>query len=547
MLKVFLVEDEYVVREGIKNNVPWSEHDFLFCGEAGDGEYAYTLIRQQKPDILITDIKMPFMNGLELSRLVKQDFPDMKIIILSGYEEFDFAKEAINIGVEEYLLKPINADALLRTVKEVAKKILAERKEKENLLKFKQEMKENEIETRRKFFHELISGQQPLWNKLEKGRQLGIDLTGRYFNIVLFKVTSIKHGSGEFSSRLIQIQAELNQYFENEGLISFERYLEGMALLLKADTLEEMELKKKKCVKDIEAIINKHEDVTYFGGVGCVVSRLSELYLSYEEASRAFAYRFIKADNQFIEADYLSSLHTKEENTWVDMTYQDNMDKEIVDKFLRNGELGEVSFFVEEYFKKFSLAGEKSLMFRQYIIIDMYFTAANFIDKISNGEEALQAKKSLPRLQDMKTIVINIEDTIAYIKDLFTQVISFRNEVATKRFSNIIKETKEYIQKNYCDEDISLNSVALYVNISPSYLSTLFSQETGQTFVKYLTDLRMNKAKELLLCTNKRSNEISSEVGYKDPHYFSYLFKKTQGCSPMQFRMNKSRGEQEKG
>ena len=107
MLKVFLVEDEIIVREGIKNNINWAAEGFAFAGEASDGELAYPLIQKARPDILITDIKMPFMDGLELSRLVRQEMPDIKIIILSGYDEFEYAKEAISIGITDYLVKQI--------------------------------------------------------------------------------------------------------------------------------------------------------------------------------------------------------------------------------------------------------------------------------------------------------------------------------------------------------------------------------------------------------------------------------------------------------
>ena len=120
MLKVFLVEDEVVMRNGIKNNIPWEQEGFEFAGEASDGELAYPLIKKEKPDILITDIRMPFMDGLELSRLVKKELPQIKIIILSGYNEFDYAKTAINIGVTDYLLKPISSAKLLEAVKKVA-------------------------------------------------------------------------------------------------------------------------------------------------------------------------------------------------------------------------------------------------------------------------------------------------------------------------------------------------------------------------------------------------------------------------------------------
>lgn len=144
MLKVFLVEDEIVVREGIKNNINWLEHGFQFCGEASDGELAYPMIQTMKPDIVITDIRMPFMDGLELSRLIKREMPIIKIIILSGYGEFEYAKEAINIGITEYLLKPISGADLIKSLKNVGDNILKELEEKANLEKFKREMREYE-------------------------------------------------------------------------------------------------------------------------------------------------------------------------------------------------------------------------------------------------------------------------------------------------------------------------------------------------------------------------------------------------------------------
>lgn len=543
VLKVFLVEDEFVVREGIKNNVPWSENGFLFCGEASDGELAYTQIRQKKPDIIITDIKMPFMNGLELSRLVKKDNPEVKIIILSGYGEFEYAKEAINIGIEEYLLKPINAEELLKTVKRVAQKIRNEREEKENLQKFRREMSENEVQSKRNFFHSLIDNSHAISDILEKGRQLGIDIYANYYNILLLKISRIKHQEESFSNTVIQVYQELSGYFEKNNLLWFDRNLEGIALLLMADKAEKLEELLKTCVDQIEKIIDKYDKLTYFGGIGCQVNRLSELNLSYEEASRAFAYRFIINESSFLDSGKIDNRKPSVDNSWPDMSHAQYLDKEIVEKFLRNGELGEVNYFIEGFFQNCAQTGKRSLIFRQYILMDMYFTVAKFIEKLSK-ENSLRPEEPFQNPQQMNQVISDYDETMQYIKKLFTQAITCRNEAATKKFSNIIEETKEYIHKNYQDEEISLNSAASYVNISPSYLSSVFSQETGQTFVKYLTDLRMNRAKELLMCTNKRSNEIGMEVGYKDPHYFSYLFKKTQGCSPLQFRMNKSRGEE---
>lgn len=257
--------------------------------------------------------------------------------------------------------------------------------------------------------------------------------------------------------------------------------------------------------------------------------------------NRAFAYRFIKDENQFLEAGAIREIRQQEDNPWASLTDTEYLDKEIAEKFLRSGELGEVSYFVEEYLKNFNQAAKDSLMFRQYIVMDMYFITANFIEKLNYKESGFKLDNPFQSAQHMNEIVDDYDHTLKFITALFTKAISCRNEAATKKFTNIIEEVKEYIHKNYQNEELSLNQVASVVNISPSYLSTVFSQETGQTFVKYLTDLRMNKAMELLMCTNKRSSEIGMEVGYKDPHYFSYLFKKTQGCTPLQYRMNKSK------
>ena len=154
MLKVFLVEDEVVMREGIKNNIPWEQEGFSFAGEASDGEMAYPLIQKTRPDILITDIRMPFMDGLELSRLVKQEMPDMKIIVLSGYDEFEYAKEGISIGITDYLVKPVSGAQLLEAVKKVGKLVEEEQEQRQFLKTFERERLENTQLARQKFFRD---------------------------------------------------------------------------------------------------------------------------------------------------------------------------------------------------------------------------------------------------------------------------------------------------------------------------------------------------------------------------------------------------------
>ena len=187
MLKVFLVEDEFVVREGIKKNVNWSAHGYEFCGEASDGELAFPMIQKLKPDIVITDIRMPFMDGLELSRLIKKEMPWIEIIILTGHQEFEFAKEGIKIGVAQYLSKPISGDELLREVDALASKIEEKRQERAIKEQYMKEMEENLLKERKELFGYLVTGSKSVPELLELGEKLGMDLSAMWYSVVLMK------------------------------------------------------------------------------------------------------------------------------------------------------------------------------------------------------------------------------------------------------------------------------------------------------------------------------------------------------------------------
>lgn len=233
MLKVFLVEDEFVVRQGIKNNIDWKSHGYDFCGEAADGELAFPMIQKLKPDIVITDIRMPFMDGLVLSRLIKKELPWVEIIILSGYEEFEYAKEGIKIGIAQYLLKPINGEELLKEVDTVSEKIRERHKENEIRDKYIKEMEENFLKEQKDLFQYLVTGSKSAAQLLEMADRLDIDISAMWYNIVLIKIQSTYHAYEEFSNSLIEIEEKLKEIADEASLLMFDRNLEGKALLLK--------------------------------------------------------------------------------------------------------------------------------------------------------------------------------------------------------------------------------------------------------------------------------------------------------------------------
>lgn len=540
MIKVFLCEDEFVVREGIKKNIDWAGNGYEFIGEASDGELALPLIRKLEPDIVITDIKMPFMDGLELSRIIRKELPFIEIVILSGYEEFDYAKQAISIGVAQYLTKPISGDDLLRELDLLRDKIIKSKEERALKEQFRKEMEENDRRERSELFKSLVSGDSSVPELLEKAQKLGMDLSAMWYNIILLFIKSEHHEIEEYSKSSVTVDERINEIAYEMGCISFDRDLEGRAILIMGDSEEKITDTQNDMISKIEDVLSDYGHVRYSGGIGKAVNRLSRLNESFEDAGCALANRFFVTGSGF----YRANRHTGEDrmtDASFDMSNIDakRIDKNNVTKFLKLGNLDEIPFYVEEFVGSVGSDAFNSYIFRQYIAMDVFFAVSAFV------EELPPRKKTDAITEVTKDSLENVESVKEYISGIIESAIRCRDSIASNRYMEIVDEAVKYIEENFADEDLSLNQLASHVNVSPNHLSTIFSQQTGHTFIKYLTEYRMNKAKELLKCTSMRSSEISEAVGYKDPHYFSYMFKKTVGMTPTNYRGGRESDEEE--
>lgn len=531
MLKVFLAEDEFIIREGIKNNIDWQAHGYEFCGEASDGELAFPLIQKTRPDILITDIKMPFVDGLALSRLVKKELPETEIIILSGYEEFDYAKEAIQIGVARYLLKPINGETLLQEIDSVAEIILGKQKEKEIREKYQKEMEENSLRDQMDLFQHLVTGDCSMEELLSVADKLDLKIMAPWYSIVLLKIQSMKHDYEEYSGSIVVVDERIAKLAEPEHVLIFDRALEGRAFLFKADSEDELLAYQKEYLGDVKEVLSGYVNLRYFGGIGTPVNRLREIPASFEDASHAFAHRYLVAESCILDSRLLMQEGAVEQEDFrISAVNLEQIDRTKMQEFLRTGDLDEVVYFVDEFFGKLDGGAMKSRIFRQYITMDAYFSIVDFLKGLGLQKDEIEAPdQDSSILQDEKS-------AMDYIVRILDKALVLREKKASSRYEDVVSEVIHYIENNYAQEELSLNLLASHVNFSPNHLSMIFSQQTGQTLIRYLTDYRMNRAKELLRCSSKKSSVISMEVGYKDPHYFSYLFKKTQGMTPTQYR-----------
>ena len=543
MLKTFLAEDEIVVRENIKKMVPWEQYGFELVGEASDGEMALPLIKKLKPDLLITDIKMPFMDGLTLCKVVKKELPDIKIVILSGYDDFNYAKEAIGIGVEDYLLKPITKNAFLERLCEIRSRYEHEKSQREYYEQFHREMQEYEQNSSRDFFEGLISGTMDMGEMYERADKLGLDIVAEAYNILIFTLESENAAAGQSET---YSEWEARALEKIEGLFADHSY----AMLFRNNVFSYGVLVKEQkdnpgkntrdCVESIREILSDAPaGQPWFIAAGEPVERLSNMKHSYNTAAQTYARRYLYDGHILYYRDLKEEELTKDDGRYLKKVDINAMDPAIIQKFLGSGLKEETGNFVRDYFHAIGKEPMTSMVFRSYVILNVRFSVLSFLNRMGYCASALEESDTEDALEQGGA---SMEAAMAYAEKMLQKAIEIRDENSGNKNRDILENSIEYIKTHYMDENMSLNAVAQVANISANHFSALFSQNIGQTFIEYLTGIRMEHAKELLRCTGKRASEIALEVGYKDSHYFSYLFKKTQGMTPSDYRKAKEEG-----
>lgn len=535
MLKVFLVEDESVVREGLRDNIPWQQWGYRFVGEAGDGEMALPLIQKTQPDVLLTDIKMPFMDGLSLSRIVHQEFPDMKIIIISGHDDFEYARQAINVGVEQYLLKPITRVTLRKVLEELKAKIEAEREQKNYQEKYRDETREYEQFSRTNFFVKLFEGRMPVQDIYEEAAKLSLKINAPCYNLLMFSIQEKRVGEsgGPESETFARKREELLQYFVRypEYLI-FRWNINTYGVLVKGG-IEQMRELTGRCLDNVQRICRPVEqNIDWYAAVGDPVERLSMLAECYGKVNHLFAYRFLMpATHIFTQEVTDNYIPLKESGSIADID-SSKVAPELIRDFLQQGNHDEIAEFVDSWLHSIHEA-LKSKLFQNYLIFHVHFVAVAYIESIGYDKAELLELLGEEQFQEMN---LSVEELAPYIRNILEKAMELRDRVSDRQSKKVLKRALEYIEENYTQETLSLNTVAGEVNVSANYFSAIFSQAMEVTFIEYVTQKRMDKAKKLLHQTDKQSGDIALEVGYKDPHYFSFVFKKTQGCTPREYR-----------
>jgi len=544
MHRVFLVEDEIVARESIRDNVAWNRNGFELVGEAADGEMALPLIEETRPDILITDIKMPFMDGLALSRIVRKNYPWVKIILISGYDEFTYAREAISITVNDYLLKPLSAGDLLKSLETVGLMIDEETREREKTAVLTAKLDSSARLMAERFLSDLATGLVPSGDAIEHARRLGIDLVGKRYIVALLGPSAQSRGESE---RRVDGDGVYREYLKAESLVDrllvenpevlkFSPSLKQAVLIFKGDDSAALESRCYSVCHSLKYEVERKTACTLAISVGGVRDRIQGIAESYREALHANSFGYIFGDSSVIGIGDAERAHLRSGDFR-------SFDGEEILSCLRRGERADLESCLDAFLVRLQTA-DLGAFLRSHAVVNLSLGVVKFMEELGGNTEPFVLKL------DALKLCLETEDAGGLkriLAEFLETAFDFRENRRSNKYSDLVERAKEFIEASFENPDISLNEVAAQVNVSPSHFSTIFSHDTGQTFIDFLTKTRMTKAMELLKSTALRSSEIAYAVGYNDPHYFSYIFKSKVGLTPTEFRQGKVPEEEGSG
>lgn len=512
MLTVFVVDDEEGIRRGIRNAIIRNDSGFCFVGEAPDGEMAMPLLQEIRPDIVIIDVCMPFMDGLELASAIRDSMPWIRILFLSGHDEFEYAQRAVALRADAYLLKPVSAEGLNAALLETAKHIELERQAIRAISLQQNAEKQRLYDKMNQFFDALLEGAFPAGTAMKRASELGIALSAKQYLV-------IQISSPQPNTHNLQILTVLQHWLKDKHdtfvFASKDTYVK-ILLLGEAENelIERAYMLAQSSAHELRHILGEEVHI----GIGSAVNRLSAVCKSGEDAAQAA--RLAGVFGGIMGAYDILDMETQETHFDVSAAIP------IVER-MKHASLGDVPGLLEAYFGNIDEDDMQSILYRNYLLMDLVVNAIRLLPKTE--ESPLKNPEMVLRAAATK------ENAMQYAEQVLSHVILARSK-KKMRYAVEIRAAKQFIDAHYRDETLSLHTVAKEVGFSPNHFSAVFSQEMGQTFVEYLTLVRLEAAKKILRESDARMGEVAFSVGYHDSNYFSFLFKKHEGMSPREYR-----------
>lgn len=515
MYTVIIADDEEEIRRSLIRKIDWESIGFKVAGEASNGEDALELVEKLEPDLLLTDVKMPFVTGIELARQVREIRPATQIAFLSGYDDFSYAQQAIQYNIISYMLKPISSE-------ELTKELLAIKEKMEK--KFEEFMREDtgnqKLEKWEFLLPLMLGGFQKELTESEKKKleddavACGIlEERGRgHFHYAVI-VTSITDGGRNCTGRngVGAVDSILHKYVRYTSV-----YAQDKIISLVMATLSGFRKYLHIIVKEISQSVERIKGFGCVIGVSRITGHISGLHECYLEAVNAMGYAQKNGGSIHFIGD-------EERMELLDQEFVQSTVKEM-EILMRGGTEQEIAEYLTEFFAGVG-EGKITSAAADFILLQIVSSTFQVVYTAAGNEavQKLQQKFSLYHLQGYS------------LQDYIGICVAARELIAEQRKKSseiLCEKTMQIIDERYMDPELSLAGVSSEIAVSPNYLSALVKKETGKTFKDLLTQKRIEAARELLLCTSMKIREITEKCGYNDQHYFSYCFKKYTGTSP---------------
>lgn len=535
LYRIMVVDDEEEIRMGIIKKIDWEYNGFVVVGDAENGQDALEKAEKLQPDVIMTDIKMPFMDGLELGKRLSESMPSTKIIVFSGCDDFEYAHAAIKINVIEYVLKPINSIELIEVLKRLKKQLDCEYDEKRNLQTLYKHYVESLPVIREQFLVGAIEGRisENQWN--EQAKKLDIEFKENYLCVAVIHadgtVTSDKENiisiQNESSLVSISIKKILDENMDKYcKFISFP-YCDAVVIIGNFDEKEDI-LSFIKGINETCKIYERIMGLSISAGIGYVYDNPLEIRFSYRSAQSALDYRFILGTGKAIYIDDV------EPDNSIQLQFDEKEERSMLNAIKISSE-EEITEIIDKLFRKVE---DSLLPFNKYRI---------YLMEIMTSLLKLVQAYNL----DIDDIFgenfncysyLEIFNSIHEVKNWFiNKAIRVNNFIKKERINSsmlLVEKAKQYVKENYNDYDISVEKLCSQLHVSPTYFSTIFKRETEMNFVNFLTIVRLEQAVRLLKTTDDKTYIIADKVGYQEANYFSYVFKRKFGVSPSKYRKN---------
>lgn len=531
LYNVLLVDDEADVLQAMKKKIDWEALGFCLAGTAENGQEALEMAEQLHIDVVMTDIKMPYMDGLTLCKNLKQSYRNMKVIIYSGFDDFEFAREAVHLEAEEYLLKPISAGDMEAAFSKVRKKLDQEYDEYRNLNRLSEYYRKSLPAMREQLVMGILEGRIAGERARAMMETYEICLDSPFYVVAALYMDVNPREEQPQPAQLFTLSLKdmVQDYLKNRTRFFSTAFLDQVIVIFMLDEREEID----QVLYHLDQICKMGFRVlksSVTAAVGQICANTDALHTSYEEAVNAMEYRSILGSGQVL---YINDIEPcSEENILVTEHEFQNLVHAV--KLGNRDETNAAIAQIMDSIRKEPISpGQYQLLFMELLSELMKIGRAYKLHPNQIFGDHAGSWQELYRM-------VTVDELEGWLQEVGTNLRHVLRHERRDSAARLTEQAKAYIEEHYKESDLSADSLCRCLNVSAAYFSTIFKREVGMSFVAYLTKIRLEHALELLRTTEDKTYIIASRVGYMEPNYFSYVFKKQYGISPSKYRAEMS-------